>query len=90
MKWNSFFQSPYREYGIAALAALALALDFFLPQTEWFLVAVAALGSLPTVWRAWGSVRRFRVNIDTFNIFALGISFLTHEFHSAAFIVLQT
>jgi heavy metal translocating P-type ATPase len=89
MKWTSIFKSPYREYGIAALVAFALALNFFFSQTGWFLVAVAVLGSLPTVWGAWGSIKRFRINIDTFNILALGISFLTREFNSAAFIVLM-
>ncbi len=89
MDIKSLFQSPRREYSIAALVVFALALNFFFPQTTWFLVSVAILGSLPTVLGAWESVRRFRVNIDTFNIFALGISFLTGEFHSAAFIVLM-
>ena len=89
MEWTSFFRSPRREYGIAALVVLSLALDFFFPTTEWFLVAVALLGSFPTLFGAWESIRHFKINIDAFNIFALAISFLTREFHSAAFIVLM-
>ena len=86
---KSFLRSPRREYGIAALVVLALGLNIFLPQATWFLVATAFLGSLPTVWGAWGSVRRLKINIDTFNVFALAVSFMTREFYSAAFIVLM-
>ncbi len=89
MDMRQFFHSPRREYGIAVVVASALTLYFFLPQTEWFLVAVALLGSLPTAWGALGSVRRLKINIDTFNILAIGISFATGEFSSAAFIVLM-
>lgn len=89
MDIKSLLESPWREYGLAMLVVLALGLDFFWPQATWFLVAAAALGSLPTIFGAWRSIGHGKINIDTFNLFALGISFATREFHSAAFIVLM-
>jgi heavy metal translocating P-type ATPase len=85
----SFFESPRREYWIAGFVVAGLVLDALFSQTGSFLLLAAVIGSLPTAWGAIESVRRQKVNIDVFNIFALGVSFATGEVFSAAFIVLM-
>jgi len=80
---------PGREYAIAVLVVLALALNFAFPQTRVFLLVSAIFGALPPVTRALGALAKRRITIDTFNSFALGISFATGEIRSGAFIVLM-
>lgn len=84
----ALFSSPRRELAMIILALAGLAADFFL-GAQTFLIAAAAIGSLPTLWEALLSVRALKVTIDTFNIFALGVSFATGEIRSAVFIVLM-
>lgn len=83
------FQSPRREWAIIALNAIALGMHYLLPATEPVLVAVAALGAVPVVMRAVRDLLHRKLTIDVFNILALGVSFGTGEFPSAAFIVLM-
>ena len=85
----AYFASPRREYLIAALVALGLALAYAFPATGSFLLLVSVIGSLPTAWGAIESVRDQKINIDTFNVFALIVSFATGQIFSAAFIVLM-
>ena len=82
-------RAPVREYAIIAVASAALALEFFYPAARPFLLAAAAAGALPTAWGAARALGRFRIDIDVFNVFALGISFAVAELRSAAFIVLM-
>ncbi len=89
MDLRSWFRSPRREYAIAVLTGSALILDFFFPQLGWFLIFAAAVGSVQTLWGAGASLRKFRINIDTFNAIALLIAFATGQFRPAAFIVLM-
>ncbi len=85
----NILKTPHRDYFIIASTLIALALDFLLPRTQIFLIVVAIAGSLETAWNAIESLIGRKISIDTFNIFALVVSFATSEFQSAAFIVLM-
>jgi heavy metal translocating P-type ATPase len=89
MNVENLFQPPKSEYALIVAVVGALALDFLFPALWPALFLVALAGSFPTVAGAWRSVLSARVNIDTFNVFALIISFATGELRSAAFIVLM-
>src|SRR3989344_3528496 len=82
-------RAPMREYAIIIATSVALAVEFFYPAARPFLLAAAAAGALPTAWGAARALGRFRIDIDVFNVFALGISFAVAELRSAAFIVLM-
>ncbi len=87
-----FLRLPEREYLLIVAVSAALAADLFAPASAAAAAVlwVAALaGSLPTAWAAARSIVRRRITIDTFNIFALAVSFATREVRSAAFIVLM-
>jgi P-type Cu+ transporter len=85
----TFFKPPRREYAIIVLVAVGLVIIFFYPESQTFLWTAAILGSFSTLWGALKSVTKRKITIDTFNIFALAISFATQEIKSAAFIVLM-
>ncbi len=86
----SILKAPYREYGLFALLVAAFAANYLLPSAgRFFLAAVAGLGALPTVLAALSSVRRGKLGIDAFNVFAVVVSFATGEIGSAAFIALM-
>jgi Cd2+/Zn2+-exporting ATPase len=85
----SALQAPVREYLIISAASAVLALAFFFPGMQSLLLVVSAFGALPTLWSAAQSLVRFRVTIDVFNSFAIGVSFALVESTSAAFIVLM-
>ena len=82
-------RAPAREYAIIIATSAALAVEFFYPAARPFLLAAAAVGALPTAWGAAQALRRFHIDIDVFNVFALTISFAVAELRSAAFIVLM-
>ncbi|MEY4745274.1 MAG: hypothetical protein RL272_1219 [Candidatus Parcubacteria bacterium] len=85
-----YLQAPYREYGLLGLlaAAFASSLAAPLPATP-VLAVLAGLGALPTLLAAASSLRRGRIGIDAFNMFAVAISFATGEIRSAAFIAMM-
>ncbi len=84
------FKEPFVDYAIIAAVALALVLDLAAPAgLRPFLMIIPVIGSVPTFIGAWRSLRRKRINIETFNGFALVISFATGEIRSAIFIVLM-
>jgi len=86
------FRSPIREYLLIIVVALALVVTLFFPAFSAASVVLwiaALLGSLPTAWATVAALYRRKITIDTFNIFALAISFATREIRSAAFIVLM-
>lgn len=89
MNIGNMLRPPKNEYALLVAVVATLALDFLFPAL-WPLLFLAALsGSFPTALSAWRSVLNARINIDTFNVFALIISFATGELRSAAFIVLM-
>ncbi len=92
LRYTDFMQkilvSPFREYIIAAVVALALVVDFFTHNATLLLV-VSIIGALPIVWKGLNAVRKWSISIDTFNTFALAASFFSGEKRSAAFIVLM-
>lgn len=86
------FRSPGREYLLIIIVALALITNLFFPafsEASIVLWIAALLGSLPTAWATVAALYRRKITIDTFNVFALAISFATREIRSAAFIVLM-
>ncbi|MGC9968632.1 MAG: cation-translocating P-type ATPase [Minisyncoccia bacterium] len=86
------FRSPDREYLLIIVVAFALIINLFFPafSAAGIVLWIAALfGALPTVGAAASALYRRKVTIDTFNVFALAISFATREIRSAAFIVLM-
>src|SRR3989344_6578591 len=68
-------RAPVREYAIIIATSAALAVEFFYPAARPFLLAAAAVGALPTAWGAAQALRRFHIDIDVFNVFALTISY---------------
>ncbi|MBI2594953.1 MAG: cation-translocating P-type ATPase, partial [Candidatus Colwellbacteria bacterium] len=86
---KNIFHKPLRNYTILALVIIFLILDFFVPGSRWMLLVVSIAGAIPTVVGAAISAFRLHINIDVFNIFALGVAFATGEIQAAAFIVLM-
>ncbi|MBI5421221.1 MAG: cation-translocating P-type ATPase [Parcubacteria group bacterium] len=82
------FRSSLRDYCIVAAVGIAFLVEFFGYDGKG-LFFVATIGALPTCIDALVSLYRRKITIDTFNVFALGVSFATQEFRSAAFIVLM-
>lgn len=78
-----------REYLILAAVGVLLIADLLWPGARMVLFVAAAAGALPLVLRGLVSVGQLRITIDTFNLFALGVSFATVDPRSAAFIVLM-
>ena len=89
MELRRFLTPPHREFALIALLALALIFEFTLPGCTPILGAIAALGALPTVIAAIAPLRKGKIGIDAFNVFAVVISFATREIRSAAFIALM-
>lgn len=87
-----FFRAPEREYLLVIIVSAVLAANLFAsasPVIGAFLFVASFVGSLPTAWGALKGIYERKITIDTFNIFALIISFATNEIRSAAFIVLM-
>jgi len=61
----------------------------FLADLQTPLLVFALAGAVPTVWGAVQSSREKRIGIDTFNAFALIVSFISGQIASSAFIVLM-
>ncbi|MFA6909132.1 MAG: cation-translocating P-type ATPase [Patescibacteria group bacterium] len=80
---------PRREWIIISAVSLALVADFFVFDTHAVLFAVAIIGAFPTIFAGLRSLVQKKISIDTFNSFALGITFVTWEIRSAAFINLM-
>ena len=58
-------------------------------EVKIFLYIIAALGSLQTAADAAVSIWKKKIGIDTFNIFAIVIAFVSGDVPSAAFIALM-
>ncbi|HBP00331.1 MAG: Copper-translocating P-type ATPase [Candidatus Uhrbacteria bacterium GW2011_GWF2_41_16] len=83
-----FLSQPTREYIFISLLMAAFAIAFFF-QSQMILLGVAALTVIPTFFHAIEGVRAFRINIDTFNLFAVFVSFMIGDAYSAGFIALM-
>lgn len=79
----------YREYFLIAFLAAGLAASMFLPWAMPALFVISIAASLPTLAGALDGVRKGKINIDLFNILAIGISLILNEIRSAAFIALM-
>lgn len=86
---SRYVRAPYLEYAIILLTGLAVVGEFRFPEWEPILVGMSVLGALPVVSRMLAALMRREVTIDTFNSFAVIISFVMQEYRSAAFIVLM-
>jgi len=78
-----------REYSLIAYIAVVFPLTLFFPSTTPLLWIGAVAGSLPTLFGALKATAEKRISIDTFNLFALIVSFAYGEVRSAVFIVLM-
>ncbi len=90
--YKAVFLSPNREYLIIVSASIALAANFLRPKEMFYpLLIIALIGAIPTFVAAVSSIisQRKALTIDSFNSFALIVSFAAREFRSAAFIVLM-
>ena len=87
--WKQFLNPPKREYVFIGLLLIALGFDVFVFQSKAVLFVVAIISALPTIWAGSISLKQKRISIDTFNAFALIITFVTWEIRSAAFIGLM-
>lgn len=86
---NRWLLPPRREYALIAALVVAFAVDFFYPAAYPALFALAALAALPTVSVAWAGLRRKKITIEAFNVFALFIAFVATDARSAGFITLM-
>ncbi|MDP2630846.1 MAG: cation-translocating P-type ATPase [Candidatus Uhrbacteria bacterium] len=87
---KDFFQAPKREYGIIASIGILFVVAYFFNSAAYSaLWVVAIIGSIPVVLESLVSIRRRTIGIDTFNLFALVVSFFTTDVKSASFIVLM-
>ncbi|MFH1246734.1 MAG: cation-translocating P-type ATPase [Candidatus Liptonbacteria bacterium] len=84
-----YLNSPYREYVVIVAVFAGLIADLIVPSAAPALLVISLIGAVPTAWKALESLFKRRISIDTFNVFALAISFFVHEVRSAAFIVLM-
>lgn len=82
------FQSPIREYIIVALVLVGLILDYFFGFRD-VLLFVAIVGATLPLINGILPVFKGKFTIDTFNAFALAVTFITREFRSSAFIILM-
>lgn len=89
MKMSAITIEPGRDIAIAVLLLAGLAIDLAGIDGVWIVLIVAAIGAIPTLYAGIRSIFQRRITIDTFNAFALVISFVTHEFRSALFIGLM-
>jgi len=85
---RALFAEPYREYFLIGLLAVAFGVDLFVHEPV-VLFVLAGLAVVPTFLHAGKALLRLRINIDTFNAFAVIVSFATGEAYSAGFIALM-
>lgn len=88
-KFTSLLRSPIRQYVIIIAICLAFILDLTAVSFGSVLLLFSIIGSLPILFRSISSLLERKITIDTFNLFALVVSFLTQNIRSASFIVLM-
>lgn len=85
---KKIFQAPIREYILAVFVLLGLVLDYFWGFNDLFL-GIVAIGALIPLANGIYPLLKGKITIDTFNAFALTISFAAGEIRSSAFIILM-
>ncbi|HCC83217.1 TPA: cadmium-translocating P-type ATPase [Candidatus Uhrbacteria bacterium] len=85
---SSLLAEPTRDYIILGLIVATFCVDliFHWPLT---LFIIAGLAVIPTFWNTAKAARHGKITIDTFNTFAVIVSFATGEAYSAIFIALM-
>lgn len=86
---KQLFESPKREYIVIAIVLLALIINVVAPKTILILWIFTIIGAIPVAVRTLQSIAKRKITIDTFNVFAIIISFAAIEIRSAAFIILM-
>jgi len=86
--FKKIIQTPVREYTIAVFVLIGLFLDYFFGFKNVLLI-IAVIGSIVPLINGVLPLIKGRITIDTFNAFALIITFITREFRSSAFIILM-
>ena len=85
-----FFQTPQQEYLFIFLAATLLLLDLFVQDSPFDLapviLAVALLGSIPILIRAFSILLNWGISIDILYLSALIALFAVGEIHSVVFV----
>ncbi len=84
----SIFAEPNRDYVLLVLIALTFGADLLL-HNQLTLFIIAGVAVIPTFWNAAIAARHGKITIDTFNTFAVIVSFATGEAYSAGFIALM-
>ena len=85
---KKIFQAPVREYVLAIFVLTGLVLDYFWGYQN-ILLSITAIGALIPLANGIYPVLKGKITIDTFNAFALTISFAAGEVRSSAFIILM-
>ncbi len=85
--WGMFTE-PGREYATLILLVAAFFLTYFF-HLPYALFCVAGASVLPTFISAIVSALKFKITIDTFNVFAVVVAFAVGEPYSAGFIALM-
>ncbi len=86
--FKKIFQAPIREYVLAGFVLFGLVLDYFWGFHD-LLLSVAAIGALIPIANGIYPLLKGRITINTFNAFALVVSFAAGEIRSSAFIILM-
>jgi Cd2+/Zn2+-exporting ATPase len=86
--FGKIFKSPVREYILIVFVLLGLILDYFFGFKSALLI-ITAIGSIMPFVNGVLPLLKRRITIDTFNAFALAVTFITGEFRSSAFIILM-
>lgn len=86
--WKSVFNRPGREYALIVLLLAAFSVAYFLNENI-ILYAASVLAVIPSFANAYKEITRRKIGIDTFNTFAIIVSFATGQAYSAGFIALM-
>lgn len=87
MKYLKADSTP--EYALILFIIAAFGVHVWLPQASLLLWTSVVLGALPTLTGALKSTAEKRISIDTFNVFAIAVSFAYGDVRSATFIILM-
>lgn len=85
---KNVLRAPGRDLVLIGLITLAFIADYAGLDDLW-LLTVAGIAVIPTFISALEGAKLRRINIDTFNAFAVVVSYATGEAHSAGFIALM-
>lgn len=86
--FKKIFQAPVREYVLAGFVLFGLVLDYFWGFHD-LLLTIASVGALIPIANGIYPLLKGRITINTFNAFALVVSFAAGEIRSSAFIILM-